>query len=100
MDYPLAKELKEAGFPQQEFSLSQPFFGEWPHDTAPYQWPYNPTLEELIEACTGRLTCFSLEEHSNDWRAGYLKPRAEYYSGKTPTEAVARLWLAVHKPSA
>lgn len=59
-----------------------------------------PTLSELIEACrvmTGGY--MALEGHSNDCRAGTLKPggREMFVSGATPEEAVAKLWLALNE---
>jgi hypothetical protein len=51
---------------------------------------------ELIEAC-GEYC--GLEKHSNDWRAGTLKTGGinAMASGSTPTEAVARLWIALRR---
>lgn len=64
-----------------------------------------PTLEELIEACPrtrdsemGWTGLFSLAYLNEKWLAGYEK--YEMFDpecwGATPTEAVARLWLALH----
>jgi hypothetical protein len=58
-----------------------------------------PTLSELIEALN-LFSEFSLEQHSNDWRAGIYRksrrfPNKICFSGKTPEEAVAKLWLAL-----
>lgn len=93
MKYELAKELKDAGFPQVVRRGTQltPDFGVG-------AVVYAPTLEELIEACGDRY--FRLVHTVENWQAsvgveeGYL-----WYMGATPTEAVARLWLALNKPN-
>lgn len=101
MNYLLAKELKDAGFPQKEFSLRQPFSGEWPGDVPPAKYPYNPTLEELIEACGEDF--FALMRTDEGWMAqaslfnGTSKNFVGHLPGQTPSEAVARLWLALQK---
>lgn len=108
INYTLAKELKDAGFPQkgtgdtliyksQNVGLSTSI-----HDKSVYQ----PTLSELIEAFgTGfEGLRYSSGIHS-DRREGTLKWWASAYyhgdifeeDGKTPEEAVARLWLALNK---
>lgn len=98
MNYELAKELKEAGYPQGGD-------GQWdggPGTIATQEtMAYIPTLEELIEACErdwrqmGALTV----EHSqlgDEWVASaYHNPI--HARGKTATEAVARLWLALNR---
>jgi len=49
-----------------------------------------PTLEELIEACRPFIVRFSSD--GSNWASwGSLESR-----GSTPTDAVARLWLALH----
>ena len=53
MDYKLAKQLKEAGFPQEgegEYLLSDKGFNGGGPGTG-YEGAYVPTLSELIEAC-------------------------------------------------
>ena len=75
MNYELAKELKDAGFPYP-----------WV-DTFEEQSPWNhPALSELIEAC--REGMFSLTKEDDIWRAFLI-------ADITPEEAVARLWLAL-----
>lgn len=100
MNYELAKQLKDAGFPIIEKA-----------DKAPQPREYQiknlgevvciPTLSELIEAVERKIpfTYFGLEKHSNDWRAGTLKTGGmnEMTSGSTPEEAVAKLWLELNK---
>jgi hypothetical protein len=95
MDYSLANELKEAGFPQGGR-------GSWTVDPNRIvirfeHRAYVPTLEELIKECAndfdglrrlgrGAWQCTSLSELG-----------APVHNGKTPTEAVAHLWLAINK---
>lgn len=90
MNDELAKKLKDAGFPH---------IGE--------TTTYFPTLEELIEAC--RVGLYSLEQFCD--KKGWLaKPFPDYadelgldsgleVEGKTPTEAVANLWLKLNNKS-
>jgi hypothetical protein len=91
MNYELCKELEEAGFPQGDS-------GQWvfPPDklvSRYYDRVYVPTLEQLIEAC-GDFE-FKLLHASAGWCA---ETRGEVsLDHPTPSEAVARLWLAVHK---
>lgn len=92
MDYELALKLKNAGFPLRKNCSCD-------NDNCVHL--NEPTLEELTEACPketkdGR---FTLQTDGDKWVAGYQ--RGEYIftfeSGSTPTEAVARLWLAIRK---
>lgn len=95
MDYALAKELKEAGFPQGDF------VGFNFQEDLSY-----PTLSELIEACgpiayDGNFN-LAFNSRSEKWVASY----ADFYNfivredllaeGSAPEEAVARLWLALN----
>lgn len=93
MTYELAKELKDAGFPQGKISMELVrAFAYFKQEPA-----YYPILEELIEACgdnlfsVGRLRSGGWGAYSGMW--GEEKP---YASGLTSTEAVARLWLALN----
>jgi hypothetical protein len=86
MDYELAKQLKDAGFPQT-------IGGRYQTETS----LLFPTLEAVIEAC-GTLDLKIRQDstevrklHVGKWSGGLLKIK-----GTTPTEAVARLWLALH----
>lgn len=100
MNYDLAKELKEAGFPQQlhdERTLLPTGDGE----TGTFaDGCYAPTLSELIEVCGNNLD--ELRNHGDDpliaksakWEAhtdGYCMV------GPTPEIAVSHLWLALQK---
>lgn len=101
MNYELAKELKDAGFPQEEeFGTFIPdpncTRGDCGHNEKCAV--YEPTLSELIQAC---------EQEFEGLQQGVLKPirwyakstrnEDEILEGETPDEAVARLWLALNK---
>jgi hypothetical protein len=95
MEYSLAKELQDAGF-------SQGGRGTWaaPLDKIVVRAAdraYSPTLEELIEACGKSFVGLTAsDDDSGDWSAfaeGYPVGTIE---GKSPSEAVARLWLVLH----
>lgn len=102
VDYKLLEELRDAGFPQKEGSIERVADGA-PGDIAPYRWAYYPTLEELIEACGEDFIL--VENEGKQWCAqgGWDEhgdcrtPRHDAF-GLSPTEAVARLWLALNKP--
>jgi len=101
MNYELAKQLKEAGFPQ--------IYGNFQtkdgcvYERASKNRAHVPTLSELIDACGEDLD--SLNRHNGDceceeddceyqWDA--LNRTLEYAPGKTPEEAVAKLWLKLN----
>lgn len=93
MNYELAKELEDAGFPQGGE-------GRWtfpPNNlvTRARDRVYVPTLEELIEACGNsfKLERLDLYEKPSSWKAETFFDRGE---GSTPVESVARLWLALN----
>jgi hypothetical protein len=79
MNYELAKELKDAGFPVVTYE-----------DTFNY-----PTLEELIEACTKNMPHFRLVLKAQTWVADFDDDFKR--EGTSPTEAVARLWLTLNR---
>jgi hypothetical protein len=107
MNYELAKELKDAGFPQM---------GEWGyrtykngevakmnyHRSIPFKTDVRvPHLEELIAACGedfdalfGRHSSI-MEFDREHWRADATNRTGISVSGSSPTEAVAKLWLAL-----
>lgn len=113
MTYELAKELKEAGFPQDVDGV-----GYWYTPTSIVKVlgetidipdkVYNPTLEELIEAVGKYLL---LEQEKDGWRAYWKETEFEApvglvaidtfmektETGATCTEAVANLWLALNE---
>lgn len=122
MNYELAKELKDAGFPQKGdgewyCEMDSPAGGsrfELLDSPNPkkvgeegYESIYAPTLSELIEAI-GDIP-FRLQSYysGNDieWQAdtcGNFKDWNHVADtaalGSTPEEAVARLWLQLNKP--
>jgi hypothetical protein len=97
IDYTLANELKDAGFPQGGK-------GRWLVDPRQIvarggDRAYVPTLEELIEACGENFAWLHQSVKSKKWTAQDFiyddgPPSGQ---GSTPTEAVARLWLALNK---
>jgi hypothetical protein len=120
MNYELAKELKDAGFPQK---CHYDEHGRR-NDFCEPEVVSNPTLEELIEACGkdfGDLTLqvptkdpsashwWAAKSHGlhetipEEWSDEYKKERKRspehaylYGLGNTPTAAVARLLLALY----
>jgi hypothetical protein len=96
IDYALAKELCDAGFPQGGE-------GRWtsPPDKIVARREdrvYAPTLSELIEACGAEFG--ALQKEGDTWSAkSVTAPAGDYATGfgATPEEAVARLWLALYK---
>jgi len=108
MNYELAKELKDAGFPMKRFGEVRVKHTEEGVETDS-QYGY-PTLSELIEAC-GSHDHFNLSYTKKDghWQSvvGHaLEPSPNHNNnyqadevgdGTTEEEAVARLWLALNK---
>ena len=74
MEDALARDLKNAGFPQVHERI--------------------PTLSELLEACGANF--FELTRYHDGWAAVSTSPTLEC-RGKTHEEAVGRLWLALQK---
>ena len=108
MNYELAKELKEAGFPQQVMEVGDRII----YETERKLWDMSlgivnevegirePTLSELIGACGWKIQMLWQTTDTGDggvmWYAGTVfDPKLAY--GSTPEEAVARLWLALNK---
>ena len=97
VDYQLAQELRDAGFPQSGRGTQ---IG--PSDKLVWRAGdrvYIPTLSELIDACGERF--WMLEAHNleaGNWHAsGYGADKIQGAYGSSPDEAVARLWLALVK---
>ena len=92
MNYQLAERLRDEGFPQS---------GGGRHIGAPtaFVWRardlvYVPTLEELILACGDQFGAMArLEDESFEATAPADRLRQ---TGKSPTDAFARLWLAIN----
>jgi hypothetical protein len=112
MIYELAKQLKEAGFPQR---VSGDGWFQMPDGSSQYpmnatkkfpQTAYVPTLSELIEASLSNVGGFGglvwRENHIDGaapkltWIAFEAFARECEHEGSTPEEAVAKLWLALH----
>jgi len=93
MTYELAKQLKDAGFPGGE---------DWAMKDNGSNLYYIATLSELIEACGDDfiLLMHSTNLPENDAWVVWKKTGGMTF-GKTPEEAVAKLWLELNrKPSA
>ena len=92
MKYELAKELRDAGFPQTGNGKSV-----GPPDALVMRRAdgvYSPTLSELIEACG---MPFTLEGNivAADAPIWMAESKGLTADGATPEEAVARLWLGL-----
>ena len=98
IDYTTVKELKDAGFPQGEQRI--PPFEIESDSGIEFPLPHTPTLDELIEACGEGFTAL-VNVYDDVWFAGELDVgdsfKRGYGEGKTPEEAVAKLWLALNK---
>jgi hypothetical protein len=111
MNYELAKQLKEAGFPQDILHYQGKDVGlkimsldansRSLHRDNPL---YFPTLEELIDACGEAFRAVEYSSITKEWTGaanfyavinGKTFLRRESANGSTSTEAVARLWLAM-----
>ena len=114
MNEKLLEELKKARYPFQVFVASEHGADRFDSQLEdPKNYLALPTLEELIEACPkekdGGTLCITSWGDTKDldkWMASYRK-LYPYESdddllredGETPTEAVAKLWLAINKKS-
>jgi hypothetical protein len=98
MTYELAKQLKDAGFPNMQWmgyltSIGIESFEKDKH---------GPTLSELIEACGTGFGNLILGQNRNLpplWKATAAGAVNEerFNLGSTPEEAVAKLWLALNR---
>ena len=102
MDYKLAKELKDSRFPKSE---------DWGEHSTLMKGNYFmvdgygvPKLSELIDACGedfSHLKRYPVDEVVYWWAVTHSKfdknGNNSEEQGKTPEEAVARLWLALNK---
>ena len=93
MNYELAKKLKDAGFPFKDNSHSPAF-------------TIRPTLSELIEACGDDFGALERKQIGNsevNWFVYQNLPNEfgvkvqVVYDAKSPTEAVANLYLKLHE---
>lgn len=113
MTYELAKQLKDAGFPQRHSTHAYCLDGKhiaWMTDAfdpkedqcmhcGRGEHILIPTLSELIEACGDRFGSLVNELHEIiRWSAfGNDVYSNSVEVGKTPEEAVAKLWLELNK---
>lgn len=115
ISYTLAKELKDAGFPQSDTTYTYEK-GTWTHGYQHEDWTkFNrntdrwvefpdattacPSLSELIEACVKLDARFDLcctHIGFNIYIGNGLTGRKVGDVYKTPEEAVAKLWLALN----
>lgn len=79
MTYELAKQLKDAGYPQLGYSTE----------------PRNPTLSELIEACGNQFVSLGRRNNPVLGSTCCAYSRDLRTDGRTYVEAVANLWLAL-----
>ena len=98
ISYESAKELADAGFPQRGN-------GSWVGSPAKLLWRskdrvYAPTLEELIDGCGDDFSnLHTLRD--DEWRAEAIvrygnELRGVIRTGKSPEDAIARVWLALN----
>jgi hypothetical protein len=106
MNYELAKQLKDAGYPQPIIvrTCGHSYWIAESKNGREQERCYVPTLSELIEACGHPIVLHS--PGSTDINEGYYMPSKNLWSafqgwektafGNTPEEAVAHLWLALN----
>lgn len=110
MRYELAKQLKDAGFPQEDALYY--FTDEMSEDSDPMYYagietPMDddiaaPTLEELIEACGDEITSMYRADKLSEGRVWVVKccDRETHVGiGVTLTIAVAHLYLDLNPPN-
>lgn len=99
MNYDLALELKNAGFPQPNVDQANGdlvFPGNWVMNKETGGVVYHPHLSELIEACEPRVHLFVGSDGAAAWGPYASSTR---WVGSTPEEAVARLYLQLKRDS-
>jgi hypothetical protein len=94
MDYALAKELKDAGYPQIRRDGFFLYAEQVPYAPRNAEKAYAPALHELLDACGERF--YGLRRTDDGWEASDGE-QAFIDPCKTADEAVARLWLALNK---
>lgn len=111
MNYELAKQLKDAGFPIKEANVeNQKVIAKSSFVQFDGKVWYTPTLSELIEACGNVILFFSDGDttRAKGWYCAYgeLGVDERYIAedsdrptshGLTPEEVVAELWLELNK---
>ncbi len=104
MEYSLAKQLKDAGFPQRikkcdKFFDARGYEAFWlENEDLEFHYPKMdavkiPTLSELIEACGDGFRTLN-KNTPNGWYAFNSSANLSCF-GTTPEEAVAKFWLAL-----
>lgn len=106
MNYSLAKELKDAGFPQNPYMNQLCQHGDSmacrisSKRNPECEWVSVPTLSELIEACGKEFGVLHQYKHLGKdgmgWFAAQQVMGTLGKQGSTPEEAVARLFLALN----
>ena len=100
MKYALALELKNAGYEQKKNRVS--FLNNYIDNEGNLitegEMVYCPSLSELIEACGEKFHGIYIA--GGDWKTHGFRSNKEwddvYTHGSTPSESVARLWLAIN----
>ncbi len=108
IDYKLAKQLKDAGFPQSPYSNQLCSHNDGTHNLRSYvdpecEWASVPDLSQLIEACgdgfmqlqrrvDGGFHCMG-----GNWDSEKKKYEFAFMDENIPEEAVAKLWLELNK---
>ena len=113
MNYKLAKQLKEAGFPQ-ELKVGDRYYENVGENRKEAVTNVSvtmvltmcvkiPTLSELIEACGDGFRALRLDssmktENNEQWACDRVEHGVfETFIGKTPEEAVAKLYIKLNK---
>ena len=103
MNYELAKQLKDAGFPLRKPGGERVYFEIIDEGGETRIFIY-PTLSELIEACGSRFGILERDKETGAWYCvsdvdtdGKTTAEASYAAATSPEEAVATLWLALNK---
>lgn len=111
MNYETLKKMKDVGFPFRKIETGRcvpdgpPFATDIlgkPYPYIDFNWEglgdaqhyYIPSLEELIQACGDKL--FSLTRHGDVWQTNFIEGFSGETAGRTPSEAVANLWLKIN----
>ena len=107
MNYKLAKQLKEEGFPQSQPNVPKDGYYDIYADgdkRLTSEILYRPTLSELIEACGDvqlnkkrDAPCKGESVDTFTYEAYTEEPKILSFVCSTPEEAVAYLWLELHK---
>lgn len=100
MNYETAKRLKDAGFPQKLEGIT--FDDDFTEIVSIDTHSRIPSLEELIGACGSDLELSDIDSsHPRSvcgWRAMKRGPSKNIAScGRSPSEAVANLWLKINE---